>query len=431
MPFRLVTAVAAAAASVYVRGATIFKTGTRQGSSTVQVAGVGSAAGPGFNPAQFSSWHFDERYPLIHAKPGGRCPDSAGNIYNANIVANGETDWNVFFGGWDGVNLCHDSVSLSVTSDSFITMNAHVPVIATGTTHNLNNPSVIKTTDGRWFMVYTQEEPQLGPDGATSMINKPGISWSADGLAFSPSAGGQTFISMGGYPFNWTQADVNGGNVLLEVNGTLHLYFVDFKSRKHSVYHATAPMPGRAELPPTTFTYLGIALSAPGHIVNDLAFVNGHYLMGLHCNGPEVFYSTSRDPVVFPPATTLFQHRDDADAHIVSLGFVVDNSATRVLGALYGAGASPMLNHNQIFAAWLQRHVLFVGTDSPPTVWGIGGSERAVGPNTISMPTSAPSLEGRFMVYETDYRNASARGTLLYTSAVVLVTPGDTWVFQP
>ena len=131
--------------------ASIKKTGHRPQSTTVQISGVGSGA---FNPARFSSWHFevDQRFPLIHAKPGGHCPDTQGNIYNANCVNNGERDWNVFFGGWDGVDSCHDSVSVSVTEDSFATMNAHVPVIGTGSTHNLNNPSATKTPAGEWLI---------------------------------------------------------------------------------------------------------------------------------------------------------------------------------------------------------------------------------------------------------------------------------------
>jgi hypothetical protein len=168
--------------------------------------------------------------------------------------------------------------------------------------------------------------------------------------------------------------------------------------------------------------------------VNDLKAVNGYYLMGMHCNGPEVFWSASRDPTDFPPSATLFEHHSDQDGRIVSLGFVVDHTATRVLGALYGASPSApthTLNHNQIYAAWLQRHVLFVGTDSPPTVWGVGGSERAVGPNTVALETNAARLHGRFHVYDTDYSNASSRGTLLYRSPVVVVEPGDTWAFEP
>lgn len=166
--------------------------------------------------------------------------------------------------------------------------------------------------------------------------------------------------------------------------------------------------------------------------MNDVKIVNGFILMGLHHNGQEVFYSVSRDPKIFPPASTLFEHKGDADKYIVSLGFVVDYSGTRVLGALYGAGTSSTLDHNQIFAAWSQRHVLFVGTDSPATVWGVGGSERAFGPDTALLETNRPSgLSGRFFIYDTDYRNASSRGTLLYMSPVVTVNPGDTWEFEP
>ena len=220
MPWLLVVLLATSAAA-----ATMKKTGHNPHSTLLQISGVGSTA---FDPARFSSWHFDQRLPLIHAKPGGHCPDVRGNIYNANCVNNGETDWNCFFGGWDGVDSCHDSVSVSVTENSFATMNAHVPVIATGATHNLNNPSVIKTSPSHWLMVYTQENPQ-----DSGMVNKPGISESKDGVSFSPAAGGQNYLDIKGYPYNWTRADVNGGNVLLQVT---HFYLL---VSVHNVYNST------------------------------------------------------------------------------------------------------------------------------------------------------------------------------------------------
>jgi hypothetical protein len=46
-----------------------------------------------------------------------------------------------------------------------------------------------------------------------------------------------------GYPYNWTTADMNGGNVLIkDSNGTFHFYFfVDMKRLGvHSVFHATS-----------------------------------------------------------------------------------------------------------------------------------------------------------------------------------------------
>lgn len=198
-----------AALSELIAGATIRRISNDPRANEVRVNGVGSGA---FDPGKFSTWHFDHRAPLIHAKPGGHCPDAEGNIYNANCVNNGKHVWNCFFGGWDGVDSCHDSISVSVTEDDFTTLSSHVPVIATGTTHNLNNPSAIKSLPNSWLMVYTQEHPQDG-----GMVNKPGISASNDGLSFNPREGGQHYLVMNAYPNNWTRADVNGGNVLLEV----------------------------------------------------------------------------------------------------------------------------------------------------------------------------------------------------------------------
>jgi hypothetical protein len=153
--------------------------------------------------------------------------------------------------------------------------------------------------------------------------------------------------------------------VLLEVNGTLHLYFIDFKEGLHSVFRASAPfqpaahgaggvgganrITTRVAPPPTEFAYQGIALPEAGRIVNDLKLVNGYYLLGAHCNGQSVYYSASRTPDQFPPTKKLFSHRDSADEHMVSLGFVIDHTATRVLGALYGAGATSALDNNRVF----------------------------------------------------------------------------------
>jgi hypothetical protein len=121
---------------------------------------------------------------------------------------------------------------------------------------------------------------------------------------------------------------------------------------------------------------------------------------------------------------------------MVSLGFVVDgdgvsSNATRVLGALYGAGATATLDDNRVYAAWLQRHVLFVGNDTPPTVWGATpGSERAEGPNTLTLATNHKAMSGKFLVYDSDFSLASGQGTLLYTSADVTVAQGDVWAFS-
>lgn len=115
-------------------------------------------------------------------------------------------------------------------------------------------------------------KPPCGP-----MVNKPGLSSSTDGVAFSPNTGGANYLEVRGYPDNWTRADVNGGNVLLPVNSTLYLFFVDFESRNHSVYLATAPMPSPGQPMPrsTLFTceHAGQPVHTPlsNHLSNHLS----------------------------------------------------------------------------------------------------------------------------------------------------------------
>jgi hypothetical protein len=88
-------------------------------------------------------------------------------------------------------------------------MGTHTSVVATGSMIHVNNPSATKLEGGAggadWLMAYTQDKPQDG-----GQVNKPGISWSSDGVNFVPKAGGESFITVTGYPHNWTRADVNG-----------------------------------------------------------------------------------------------------------------------------------------------------------------------------------------------------------------------------
>lgn len=175
-----------------VGGMSITKVGSRPPvgaeANVITVEGVGSLP---FDPAKMKTWHYEEsaRSPLLTAQPPANrthsCPDPGGNIYNANCVNNGMTDWNCFFGGWDGVASCHDSISLTVTGNSFTSLNRHVPAVATGTMWHVNNPSALKVGVNKWLMVYTQAFQQ---DGA--WINKPGISSSPDGVVWSPNSGG-------------------------------------------------------------------------------------------------------------------------------------------------------------------------------------------------------------------------------------------------
>ena len=128
--------------------------------------------------------------------------------------------------------------------------------------------------------------------------------------------------------------------------------------------------------------------------------------------------------------------------YIVSLGFVVDGQSERLLGAVYGAGADAHLDQNRIFAAWLQKRVVFEDEDalalsqtnttstSSSSSFSTAKSEakqRAMGPDAALLELAGGPRQGVFRVYDSDYQNMTHRGTLLHTSPLVMARPGDTW----
>ena len=141
------------------------KIGNNNAPNMFRINGIGADK---FNPNKMSNWHYDYRFPLIAAKESGSCPK---NIYAPSAVNNGESTWNIYFGGWDGVSSCHDSISVTVTEDAFISFNPHFSQIATGNEMHVNNPNCLKLNDSFWSMVYT-----VLP--LNSNINKPGFSTS-------------------------------------------------------------------------------------------------------------------------------------------------------------------------------------------------------------------------------------------------------------
>lgn len=384
----------------------------------LQVVGVQNSQP--FHPTNAMSFLPDYRAPLIQPNA---CTDPdccPGNIYNPSVVNNGASCWNIYFGGWDGVRVCKDSVSVAVTLDKFASINPHVPMIATGTCQHVNNPSAVKVVDGYWAMVFSQDN---------NNINKPGVSLGGDGTDWKPNSGGTTFVIMEGYPFDWgtptSGADVNGGNVIHfnASTATWHFLFTDFKQLgTYSVFHATGTN-GLGGI----FNYNGIAVSQPGLVVNDVKQVNGHYILGLHHNGPDTFIATSASlDAPFSAPVQLFSHSGAEDLYITSVGFVIDASGTTLLGALYGAGAEPTLTHNRIFAKWMQKRVTFMSEEGE-LLWSYAS---AIGPNVqvlLPAPGRDQSCRGQFHVYDVNHVIADAPGTLLYKSPVVTVTPGEVW----
>ena len=250
-------------------------------------------------------------------------------------------------------------------------------------------------------MVYTEDN---------SNINKPGVSLGTNGIDWQPNTGGRTFLIMQGYP-GWgtptSGADVNGGNVIHfdASNNTWHFLFTDVKQlSQHSVFHATGEYGlGGA------FVYKGIAVSQPGLIVNDIKRVNGHYIIGLHTMARTL---TLRRP---PPQQlsqpqSCFSHMKELRTDTLRVGLVVDSTGTKLLGALYGAGAVPTLTTIASLPNGC-RSARFM-SDEGEVLWS---SKSSVGPNAQILrpvPGQDQQYTGRFHVYDVDHVDHDAPGTL-------------------
>ena len=353
-------------------------------------------------PEQIGHWDYDLRDVVLAPQTG-----TLENIYAPSIVSAGGTSWDVFFGGWDGSTTGNDRVYRTTTSDDFGSFSAHSLVIDHGAFVHTNNDSTIEAGPNDWRMMLTAY------DGST---NKPMAATSSDGVTWSPSSGtSSALITMSGYP-NWASADVNGGNVIVkDPSGLWHLYFIDFQNFT-GVFHATS-----SDF--KAFTYQGVYL-AEQKVMNDLksfSYGGSTWNVGAyHFNGQHVWLTVSESLATAPASTVAFDNAGTADDYIVAVGLVQDGK--RLHGALYGAGAVSSLDHNRIFAEWLQKKVIFTNT---AVRWG--DVERAKGPDEVDVLTAeAASVEtGRFEIYDTD----GVR--LLYRSPKVTMRSGDVFRYAP
>ena len=295
----------------------------------------------------------DARHPLLEPQEG-KCR----NIYAPSAVQV-PGGWRVFFGAWDGVPTGNDRIYSVETGDFSAFTNRHTVIEHGKFQHVCNVSAIAEGTSG--FALCCTAYPDK--DG----LNKPAFFSSPDGLRWNGSPAPYTaqtsdIVSMTGYA-GYARADINGMNVLLREDGKYRLYFCNFKD--FGKIMRASGTDGR------DYTYDGVALAAAG-MVNDVkkfaAPDGAWYLMGIHANGPELYQSLSRDGMRFETSHTLLRHLDDADRHIVAIGWVTegaqDERGRRVLGVLYGAGAVKSLDQNRIFARWLQKRVMFT-----PGLW--------------------------------------------------------------
>jgi hypothetical protein len=269
----------------------------------------------------------DIHWPLLEPRDG-----KFRNIYAPSVVKTPQ-GWTIFFGGWDGVPTGNDRIYRTDTAD-FLTFVNRQLVIDHGDCQHICNVSAIRREGAFEMLCTVLPEPKA--------LNKPAFFRLPD----SPNP---RFITMTGYD-HFADADINGMNVLLREDNKYRLYFGNFRDGGKTFRASSDDA--------VHFTFDGIALE-PSAFVNDVKRFDvtgqSHYLMALHRNTDRLFYSTSRDGLHFDEMRPLASAAGEADRHIVAVGWVCDGE--RLLGFLYGAGASPSLAENRIFARWLQKKV--------------------------------------------------------------------------
>jgi hypothetical protein len=304
--------------------------------NTIEIRGVGAGA---FDPRAWRSndLHFvpDARHPLIEPRDG-----KFRNIYAPSIVET-QDGWRIFYGGWDGTPTGNDRIYTATTRD-FLAFDDRRTVIEHGKFQHVCNVSAVAANDRAFDLMCTAYPTANG-------TNKPAF-FHLNDLSIPHVASERDLIAMSGYE-KFANADINGMNVLLRDGDRYRLYFASFTDFRN-VYRATS-RDGRS------FAFDGVALGqglSPNDVKKFQAAGQDWYVMGLHLNGPDLFYALSKDGLHFQPPQKLLDHRDEADRYIVAVGFVT--SGNKLLGVLYGAGAKGSLDANRIFARWLQPRVV-------------------------------------------------------------------------
>jgi hypothetical protein len=351
--------------------------------NTVEIHGV--AAGL-LSPEvwRLGTLHFlpDDRHPLIEPTQLG----GFRNIYAPSIV---ETDkgWRVFYGAWDGVATSNDRI-YSLETSEFLTFHSRGWVIDHGPFVHVCNVNAIREGDEGYRMVCTALIEATNLNKPVMFASPDGKSWNGSMAPYDAAEG--DLLKVTGYE-GFEAADINGMNCLLRDDTGLHLYFSDFKNFG-KVFRATQNAEG-------VFEFEGSVLDE-GLIVNDVKLFQTSegplYLMLLHQNRQNLFYSLSEDGVHWAPTQKLGSNLDEEDPYIVAIGCV--RRGNRFLGYLYGAGAVPELNRNRIFARWLQRKVVYVASDGSrhEPVEAMGFDRQR-----ILLPEGTPA-EGHFEVYAED-----------------------------
>ncbi len=367
---------------------------------TIEIEGV--AAGP-FRPewwdADTLNWNFDARAPLLMPREG-----RYRNIYAPTVIREADR-WRIYYGAWDGVDTGNDRIYTTWTRD-FLSFENRRMVIDHGVYIHVCNCCAVRLDDGTVRMMCTAYPHREGG------LNRPAAFTSPDGLTWDEQAphvaGYEDLVTIEGYA-GIENADINGMNAILAEDGQYRMYFGDFKN--FGQIHRASSKDFRH------FTYDGPVLDATA-AVNDVKrfSVNGErwYLMAMHMNGGEMWYSLSRDGLSFGPRHSLTRNQSEADRYMVAVGLVTDG--VRVYGFLYGAGATRALNENRLFAKWLQKKLVFRAADGQEYEQATG-----VGPDTVRLTIPGGGTRGTLTILAEDGQ------TVLHQTGEISLIPGQRW----
>ena len=363
----------------------------------VEIQGVG--AGP-FNPGCWETnqlnWVSESRRPLLAPRMGGVFR----NIYAPSAVEDG-AGWRFFYAAWDGVDTVNDRVYSANTPD-FIDFYGRHTVIEHGVFMHVSNINVQRSEDGALHAIATALVGGRQANKPVYFLSPDGKNW--NGSPEPCTAGISNIVAMDGYPA-YDEGDENGANVLLRDNGKWALYFTNWRD-PGKCYRAEGDTPAH-------FKLAGLALNT-SHAVNEVKKFRlagrDCYVMALHKKGDvtgandndKLWFSLSPDGKTFGPEQRMPGARDEADRYIFSVGFLARKD--RILGVLYGAGASERCERNQIFAHWLQKRVVLTARREYTRGNGLQfEAAGALGPDRqwFRLPHGA-TFEGTITVYAED-----------------------------
>lgn len=347
----------------------------------------------------------DLRSPLIDPLPG-----RFRNIYAPSVVPTPD-GFRVFYGAWDGVPTGNDRLYSLTTPPDFLSFADRHTVIEHGPFQHVCNVSAHRNDDGSYLLLATAYPDLRGLNKPAAFSSPDGKTW--NGAPAPYAARMSDLISIDGYA-PYAEGDLNGMNTLLrDADGTYRLYFTNFKDFGR-VYRASS-RDGKHY----AFDGPSLAIRAVPNDAKrfDLGSGRATYLLGLHMNGPHLWYALSDDGLRFDPPQALAKPLSAADHYIVAIGFVARDG--RLLGFLYGAGAVPSLDQNRIFARWLQKKVTFLTNDGRQF-----SPDHALGPDRAVLDVGAPTA-GRLVLLAEDGL------TPLASSPDVRLEPGHAYELSP